>query len=85
MKNCFSASFPLNLGYLLVKPAEGRNDGLVAQNSAVWGHFLGVLTCKGRRGISHGDMIDLFRENIKGFDVREYYVMLVKGLKDMGL
>lgn len=85
MKSSLSASFPLNLGFLLVKPVEGRNDGLVAENSAVWGKFLGVLTCKGRRGISHGDMIDLFRENIKGFDVREYYVMLVKGLKDMGL
>ncbi len=85
MKSSLSASFPLNLGFLLVKPVEGKNDGLVAEHSAVWGKFLGVLTCKGRRGISHGDMIDLFRENIKGFDVREYYVMLVKGLKDMGL
>lgn len=85
MKSCFSASFPLNLGFLLVKPVEGRNDGLVSEASAKWGEFQGVLTCKGKRGISHGDMIDLFRENVKGFDVREYYVMLVKGLKDMGL
>lgn len=85
MKGCFSASFPLNLGFLFVKPIEGRNDGLVSEASAQWGNFLGNITCKGRRGISHGDMIDLFRENVKGFDVREYYVMLVKGLKDMGL
>ena len=85
MKGCLSASFPLNLGFLLVKPVEGRNDGLVSETSAQWGKFLGNITCKGRRGISHGDMIDLFRENLKGFDVREYYVMLVKGLKDMGL
>lgn len=85
MKNVRSASFPLNLGYLLVKPVEGPNDGLVAEPSARWGQYLGTLTCKGTRGISHGDMIDLFRENIKGFDVREYYVMLVKQLKDMGL
>ena len=85
MKGCLSASFPLNLGFLLVKPVEGRNDGLVSETSAQWGNFLGNITCKGRRGISHGDMIDLFRENLKGFDVREYYVMLVKGLKDMGL
>ena len=33
----------------------------------------------------HGDMIDLFRENISGFDVREYYVKLVQGLKEQGL
>ena len=37
-----------------------------------------------KRGISHGDMIDLMRENIDGFDVREYYVQLVKELKEAG-
>ena len=29
---------------------------------------------KEHRGISHGDMIDLNRENIRDFDVREFYV-----------
>ena len=29
-------------------------------------------------------MIDLNRENIEGFDVREFYVNLVKGLKEKG-
>jgi len=29
-------------------------------------------------------MIDLNRENIKGFDVREFYVQVVAGLKKMG-
>ena len=37
-----------------------------------------------RRGISHGDMIDLNRENIPGFDVREWYVQLVQQLKQKG-
>ena len=37
-----------------------------------------------KRGISHGDVIDLNRENIKGFDVREFYVQLVSGLREMG-
>ena len=32
----------------------------------------------------NGDMIDLNRENIKGFDVREFYVQVVAGLKKMG-
>lgn len=85
MQSAGSASFPLNLGYLLVKPVEGANDGLVSETSAKWGNFLGTLTCKKRRGISHGDMIDLFRENISGFDVREYYVSLVHQLKNSGL
>ena len=38
-----------------------------------------------KRGISHGDMIDLNRENIEGFDVREFYVGLVSELKAKGL
>ena len=42
------------------------------------------LTVSGKRGISHGDMIDLNRENIKGFDVREFFVQVVAGLKKMG-
>lgn len=33
----------------------------------------------------HGDVVDLNRQNIKGFDVREFYVQLVKDLKDRGL
>ena len=44
-----------------------------------------MLQAPGRKGISHGDMIDLYRKNIKGFDVREFYVQLVKGLKEEGL
>ena len=43
------------------------------------------MTVKGHRGISHGDVIDMNRENIPGFDVREFYVGLVSELKDMGL
>ena len=36
-----------------------------------------------RRGVSHGDMIDLNRENIPDFDVREWYSQLVQKLKQM--
>ena len=45
-------------------------------------HFLRLQE---KRGISHEDMIDLNRENIKDFDVREYYVMLVNRLKEKGV
>ncbi len=38
-----------------------------------------------KRGISHGDMIDLNKENIPGFDVRKFYVTLVAELKERGL
>ena len=43
-----------------------------------------MLRPKGKRGISHGDMIDLNRENIRGFDVREFYVQLVSDLREKG-
>jgi triacylglycerol lipase len=77
--------FPLNFSYPLVKYFDGANDGLVSVNSFGWGEAKVILTTKGRRGISHGDLIDLYRENIEGFDVREFYVSLVNGLKERGL
>ena len=83
MKTAKSAGFPLNLGYLLVKKYEGENDGLVSVSSAVRGNFPGLLTA-GKKGISHGDMIDLTHRNVKGFDVCEFYVQLLADLKEKG-
>lgn len=83
MKNVFSAGFPLNAGYLIIKRLNGRNDGLVWEKSAQHGEFR-MVTASGVRGISHGDTIDLFRENIEGYDVREFYVKLVAELKNQG-
>lgn len=80
-----SGKFPLNLSYHLVKYFDGKNDGLVSIKSFPWGENYTLLTVKGNRGISHGDMIDLNRENIKGFDVREFYVQLVSDLKNRNL
>lgn len=85
MRTHKSAAFPLNIGYLITKCFEGENDGLVSTKSMLWGDFLGVITPKGRQGISHGDMIDLTRKNIEGFDVCEFYVDLVNKLKLKGL
>jgi triacylglycerol lipase len=76
--------FPLNLSYPLVKHFDGPNDGLVAVSSFAWGERKTFLMVKSRRGISHGDMIDLNRENLDGFDVREFYVDLVHDLKERG-
>lgn len=83
MRSVRSAGFPLNLGYLLSKKYEGDNDGLVSVSSAVWSNYMGLLSA-GRKGISHGDMIDLTHKNIKGFDVSEFYVLLFAGLKKRG-
>ncbi len=76
--------FPLNVSYPIVKHFDGPNDGLVALDSCKWGHKYIELKVDGPRGISHGDMIDLNRENIPGFDVRAFYVQLVSDLKERG-
>lgn len=77
--------FPLNFSYYLVNHFDGANDGLVGEESFPWGENFRMVEAKGRRGISHGDMIDLNRENFDGFDVREFYVELVHELKDHGM
>ena len=58
---------------------------MVGEKSFAWGEDYQFLTVKGKRGISHGDVIDLNREDIPGFDVREFYVQLVSKLKERGL
>lgn len=76
--------FPLNATYPVVKHFDGKNDGLVSVDSAKWGTRFTLLEPVGKRGISHGDVVDLNRENIPGFDVREFYVNLVADLKKRG-
>ena len=83
MSRAGSAGPPLNIGYMLIKKLNGRSDGLVWEESAIHGRHTFVTAPK-KRGISHGDMIDLFRENIEGFDVREFYAGIVSGLKKEG-
>jgi len=85
MVRATGGKFPLNFSYHLVKYFSGENDGLVSEDSFSWGEKYTLLRASGKRGISHGDMIDLNRENISGFDVREFYVNLVKDLKQRGL
>ena len=85
MKKARSGAFPLNMSYHLVKMFDGRNDGLVGEASFKWGEDYLFLENKKLRGISHGDMIDLNRENIPGFDVREFYVKLVSDLRERGM
>lgn len=77
--------FPFNFTYNLVKYFDGPNDGLVSEKSFVWGEKFTLAETRGIRGISHGEMIDLNRENIEGFDVREFYINLVSDLRLRGL
>ena len=79
-----NGQFPLNLSSMFVKMFDGANDGLVSEVSMKWGEKFTFLEPSGNRGISHGDVIDLNRENIEGFDVREFYVGVVHDLKERG-
>lgn len=85
LKKARGGKFPMNFSYPLVKYFDGENDGLVAESSFEWGEKYTYLKPAKKRGISHGDMIDLNRENIPGFDVREFYVKLASDLKERGL
>ena len=85
MKKAMSGAFPLNMSYHLVGHFDGPNDGLVGEPSFHWGANYKYIENTKTRGISHADMIDLNRENIDGFDVREFYVQLVADLKKRGL
>lgn len=51
---------------LIIRAMDGKNDGLVTPESAMWGEFKGTLSNRKHRGISHGDMIDLTREDYEG-------------------
>ena len=84
LKKATGGRFPLHLTNNFVKLFDGKNDGLVGIESfPVYDDFT-LIESPFKRGISHGDVIDLNRENIPGYDVREFYVDLVSDLKDKG-
>lgn len=85
MRRASYGKFPMRHSFHIVSHFDGPNDGLVGGRSFRWGQRHTLLTTQGDRGISHGDMIDMNRENIADFDVREFYVQLVAQLKEMGL
>ncbi|MDR0783337.1 MAG: hypothetical protein LBE83_06220 [Propionibacteriaceae bacterium] len=85
MGSSTSAIFPLNLGHAIIKGLGGDNDGLVCTDSMAWGNALPIVLPQGRAGISHADMVDLTRKDIRNFDVCELYVGLVSDLRERGL
>ena len=85
MEHPRKGQFPLNLSYRYVKNFDGENDGLVGESSFAWGEKYTLLRSEGARGISHGDVIDLNRENIYEFDVRDFYTELVADLRRRNL
>ncbi len=83
MRNAQSASFPLDVSFRIIDSIAGSNDGLVAVPSMEHGPFR-LVEPGGKVGISHGDMIDLTRKDLPGFDVCELYVEIVADLKGRG-
>lgn len=85
MEKAWQGKFPVNLTQRYVTKFDGPNDGLVAETAFAWGEKYILVTTQSHRGISHTDMMDMNRENLPDFDVREFYVQLVADLKNRGL
>lgn len=84
MNGMFSDSL-LSIPYFFMRVlSHEQNDGLVTVSSSKWGEFKEVFQNRKKRGLSHGDMIDLKREDIKGFDILEKYIQIVEELKKQG-
>ena len=84
INKAMASVFPLNFSHLLAKHFDGPNDGLVTVNSAKWGERFTYLESKSADGVSHADVIDLFRHDKPDLDIREFYVQLVSDLKERG-
>ncbi|WP_191013764.1 esterase/lipase family protein [Treponema zioleckii] len=94
MKNPFSDIFMWLLNFV-ISFSDGANDGLVSVESAQWGKFRGTIEGRGFFGISHPHEVDGYRTNpeIKESEnlpagsktIRDFYIGLVRELKDMGL
>jgi len=70
----------------IIKPYEGKNDGMVGVESAKWGDYKGIIQTKEATSTSHGDMIGLaqFMGNNK-FDAKSFMATIANGLKEKKL
>lgn len=72
--------------HLIIKKAEGENDGLVSVKSAEWGDFKGLIRSNSKRGISHCDEVDFRRRKFTKktgdgvSDILEVYSKIVDDL-----
>ena len=92
MKNAFSDGI-MTIPYLGVRALNGCSDGFLTPAEVQHGEFLGVFTGTGRRGISHCDEADLRRRRLSRkpppdeyhiSDITEFYIRLVRELKERG-
>lgn len=79
--------------YPVIRRFDGENDGMVSVDSAKWENFKGVHTTPSYRGVSHADVVDIRRRRFTSrvatsedevTDITNFYVDIVKELKEMG-
>lgn len=54
---------------------DGENDGLVSPKSAEWGIYNGTIA-----NISHQDIVDCRKKNLKHFSTIDFYIKIAQGL-----
>ena len=64
---------------LFVFGLDGENDGLVAPESAQWGVYRGTI-----ENISHQDLVDSRKKDVKGFCMTKFYGRLIWDLAERG-
>lgn len=72
------------LTHFIIKLVEGENDGLCTIESGKWGNYRGAITGKKFLGMSHAGVIDVYRFNYAGVDIRRKYTEMVEDLKQRG-
>lgn len=83
MRNSFSDPLFI-ITHFITKLTEGENDGICSVESAKWGDYKGIITGKKFGGMSHAGVIDFYRFNYSGTDIREKYIEIVEDLKNRG-
>lgn len=75
----------VRIQYKLMKKAEGENDCIVSKRSYQWGNFRGVVKSNDNFGISHFDIVGMrFVSQASSFDANNFFIELVKDLKEKG-
>nr|WP_297179623.1 hypothetical protein [uncultured Agathobaculum sp.] len=74
-----SPDVSMRLSHHLFYPAHGDSDGLVTPASARWGRYRGTL-----ENVGHQQLVDAAGRDVGAFDVRAFYIRLVRELTEMG-
>ncbi|MBK9328063.1 MAG: alpha/beta fold hydrolase [Sphingobacteriales bacterium] len=68
----------------IIRPYEGKNDGMVGIESCKWGNYRGLIQTDAASSVSHADMVGLtqFFGN-PNFDARVFFTDVIHELKKM--